>query len=433
MQGSDWDVASDALVVEHLLASTIDPVTSRATAVSLHAECPRMRAMDAVISVVTLAYDTATAHALPGRARGLDVAERVLCRDLERWAADGPGGNVVAIGEAAVAYITLTSHEDAITVRDRLPELRTRVERAAGAVPLVAAAQGRSRDSSDVMARAIERLVVPRGALPAQDHWTAASARYRPLFGARTGVRFGSQVRLQANALDDVAADRVEALTALTRSPRSVDGAVAAHEALPYLTDATGEEPVLWDVSAVLSGTGLARAALAQLLVDRCPPGVVVGVAAWLAGLPEVLEALRTLRARGHRIALTRYGSGREPLAALDELPVDMILLDPHLETGAWVATEDRAVLDAIMEHAHRNDVVALSTGRRTAELLRRPAPVVKPRSPDPGGELLQRAHLVGLTLREAAVLANAAQGQGYLAPRWDRYDVASHWAYATR
>lgn len=433
MQGSDWDVANDALVVEHLLAQTMDPVTSRATAVSLHAECPRMRAMDAVISVVTLAYDTATAHALPGRARGLDVAERVLCRDLERWAADGPGGNVVAIGEAAVAYVTLTTHEDAAVIRERVPELRTRVERAAGAVPLVAAAQGHSRESSDVMARAIERLVVPRGALPAQDHWTAASARHRPLWGARTGVRFGTQVRLQATALDDAAADRVEVLTALTRSPRSVDGAVAVHEAIPYLADASGDDPVLWDVSAVLSGTGLARAALAQVLVDRCPPGVMVGVASWLAGLPEVLDALRSLRARGHRVVLTRYGSGREPLAALDELPVDAILLDPHLEAGAWVAAEDRAVLDAIMEHTARNDVVVLSTTRRTSELLRLPAPVMKPRSADPGGELLQRARLVGLTMRETAVLANASRGQGPTADRWDRYDVAMHWTYASR
>ena len=431
MHGSDWDVANDALVVEHLLASTIDPVTSRATAVSLHAECPRMRAMDAVISVVTLAYDTPTTHALPGRARGLDVAERVLCRDLEKWAGSGPGGNVVAIGEAAVAYVALTSHEDALTFRERLPELRARVERAAGAVPLVAAAQGPSRDSSDVMARAVERLVFPRGTLPVQDHWTAGTVRHRPLWGARTGVRFGSQVRLQASSLDDVEADRIEALTALTRSPRSVDGAVAAHEAIPYVTDATGDEPVLWDASAVLSGTGLARAVLAQLLVDRCPPGVMVGIAAWLAGLPEVVQALRTLRGRGHRIAITRYGSGREPLAAFDELPVDAILLDPHLEAGAWVTAEDRAVLDAILEHAARNDVAALSTTRRTHDLLRRPAPVVKPRSPDPGAQLLQRARLVGLTLRETALLANASQGQGMLAPRWDRYDVATHWAYA--
>src|SRR5688572_28092986 len=116
MHSSDWDVASDALVVEHLMASSIDPVTSRATAVSLHAECPRMRAMDAVLTVVTLAYDSPTTRSLPGRARGLDVAERVLCRDLERWA--GPPGSVVAIGEAAVAYLALTTREEAQTIRE---------------------------------------------------------------------------------------------------------------------------------------------------------------------------------------------------------------------------------------------------------------------------------------------------------------------------
>lgn len=429
MHSSDWDVASDALVVEHLMASTIDPVTSRATAVSLHAECPRMRAMDAVLSVITLAYDSSTTRSLPGRARGLDVAERVLCRDLERWA--GPPGSVVAIGEAAVAYLALTTREEAQTIREHLPELRAQVERAAGAVPLVAAAQGASRESSDVVARAVERLVLPRGTLPAQDHWTAGAARHRPLWDATTGVRFGSQVRLQPAGLDDAAAARAEALLSLTRSPRYVDTALATHDAIPYVIAAGADEaPILWDASAVLSGTGTARAQLVQALVDRCPPGVWVGVTAWMAALDDVVQALRTLRARGHRIVLTNYGSGREPLAAFDELPVDAILLDPHLETGARIAAEDRAVLAAIVEHAARNDVAVLTASSQTADVYRNLLPVPRPRTPDPGGQLLERAHLVGLTLRETAVLVNASQGQGPLAPRWDRYDVATHWAH---
>ncbi|GIG38786.1 EAL domain-containing protein [Cellulomonas phragmiteti] len=430
MHGPDWDVASDALVVEHLMASTTDPVTNRATAVSLHADCPRMRATDAVLSVITLAYDTPTTRALPGRARGVDVAERVLCRDLERWA--GPPGNVVAIGEAAVAYLALTSHEDAQAIRSRLPELHAQVDRAAGAVPLVSAAQGPSRDSSDVVARAIERLVLPRATLPAQDHWAAGAARQRPLWDARTGARFGAQVRLQAASLDDPSAQRAEGLLSVTRSPRYVDAAVAMHAAIPHVTAGLAEHsPVVWDASAVLSGTGTAREALARALVDHAPPGVWLGVSAWLAGLDEVLASLRTLRARGHRIVLTGYGSGREPLAAFDELPVDAILLDPYLEAGARVTPEDRAVLAAILEHATRNDVVALTADHSTVDLLRRPMPVPRPRSPEPGDQLLERALLVGLTLRETAVLVNASKGQGPLAPRWDRYDVATHWARA--
>lgn len=434
MHGSDWVVAGDALVAEQLLAASMDPVTSRATAVSLHAECSRIRAMDAVATVVTLAYDDATTYALPGRARGLDVAERVLSRDLERWAQDGPAGTVHAIGEAAVAYIALTSAEDARAIRAHLPELHLRVQRASGAVPLVSAAQGATRDADDVMARAVERLVMPRGTLPAQDQWTAGTARHRPLWDAVTGTRWGSQVRLQAAGLDHDAAHRAESLLTLTRSTRHIDAAVAMHAAVPYVAGTAPDDgPVLWDASAVLSGTGLARESLAQALVDRCPPGVWVGVTAWLAGLDEVLGALRTLRARGHRIVLTNYGSGREPLAAFDELPVDAILLDPHLGYGARLGIEDRAVLAAIVEHAARNDVRLLTTSRATTDLLRAPVRATTLRTQDPGGQILERARLVGLTLRETAVLVNAAQGQGPLAPRWDRYDVAAHWARTSR
>ncbi|MCC2322584.1 hypothetical protein [Cellulomonas xiejunii] len=430
MHGSNWGVSNDALVVEGLMASTTDPVTNRATAVSLHAECPRMRAEDAVLTVVTLAYDTATTNALPGRARGLDVAERVLCRDLEHWA--GQSGSVVAIGEAAVAYLSMGTHEDAQQLRSRLPELRARVSRAAGAVPRMSAAQGPSRKSSDVVARALERLVLPRGVVPEQDQWAAGAVRARPLWDAATGKQFGTQVRLQAFRVDDVAADRAESLLSLTRSPRSVDGAAAAHEAMPHVVAAQpGDDPVLWDVTAVLSGTGPARATLTQTLIDRCPPGMWIGVSAWLAVLDEVQQALRTLRGRGHRIVLTRYGSGREPLAAFDELPMDGILLDPHLEAGARVTSEDSAVLLAILEHATRNGIAVLSTSRSAVDPRRRPAPVLRPRTEDPGDQVLERARLVGLTLRQTAILVNASTGQGPMAPRWDRYDVATHWAHA--
>lgn len=432
MHSSEWDVATDALVTENLLASTIDPVTHRATAVSLHSECPRMRSEDAVLTAVTLAYDTPTVHALPGRARGLDVVERVLCRDLERWA--DPPGNVVAIGEGAVAYIAMTDHDEAREIRDRVPELRARIARAAGAVPLMSAAQGPSRESSDVVARAVERLVLPRGRVPTQDQWAATTARHRPLWDAFTGARIGTQVRLQASELQDAEAARAEALLAMTRSPRYVDAAIANHAAVSYVSQVTTPDgPLVWDASAALSGTGPARAKLAEALLDHCPPGVWIGVVAWLADLPEVLQALRGLRARGHRIVLTNYGSGREPFAAFDELPVDAILLDPHLEAGARLGGEDRAVLVAILEHAARNDVVALTATRSVVGVHREPVPALRPRTPDPGGQILERAHLVGLTLRETALLVNATHGQGPLAQRWDRYDVATHWARQAR
>ncbi|UZN04165.1 hypothetical protein [Cellulomonas sp. S1-8] len=428
MHGSDWEVASGALVAENLIASVIDPVTHRATAVSLSSECHRMRSEDAVVSVITLAYDTATTRALPGRARGLDVAERVLCRELDRWA--GPSGNVVAIGEAAAAYLVMTTPEEARTIRAHLPELTTRVGHGAGPMPLVSAAQGASHDSSDVVARALERLVLPRGVLPVQNHLSSTAASRQTLWDAVTGARFGSQVRIHALGVDPLHAGRAEALLSLTRSPRYLDTAVAIHAAVPGMVGPDRDTgPVVWDASSVLSGTGIARPDLAQLLVDRCPPGVWIGVSSWMAALPEVMQALRTLRSRGHRVVLTAYGSGREPLAAFDELPVDAILLDPHLEQGAHLDIDDRVVHAAILAHAARNDVTVLTATRGGLDMNRRPLPAPRLRTTAPRGQLLERARLVGLTLRETVVLVNATLGHDPLAPRWDRYDVAMHWA----
>jgi hypothetical protein len=429
-RGSDWDVANDALAVERLLASSTDPVTHRATPISLTPECERTRGESAVLTVVALGYDTATTRTLPGRARGLDAAERVLCRDLERWG--DRAGSVVAIGEASAALLVMSTPEDARALRARLPELHAQLDRAAGPAPLVTTSQGPSSDSSDVVARAVERLVAPPGSLPAQDHWTDLRSTRRPVWDARTGARFGTQVRLHAYGADGPHAERAEGLLAVTRAPRFADAAVATCDAVgravvPDLDDG----PVVWDATAVLSGTGPARTTLVQALVDRCPPGTWVGVAAWLAELPEVVDALRALRSRGHRVVLTGYGAGREPLVALDELPVDALLLDPHLERGARLGAEDHAVHAAVLEHADRAGVVALTAARSAVDLHRHPAPARAPRTADPGGEVLERARLLGLTLRETALLVNAAQAPSSPAARWDRYDVAMHWARA--
>ncbi|WP_046530175.1 hypothetical protein [Cellulomonas sp. FA1] len=430
-KGSDWDVASDALAVERLLASSTDPVTHRATPVSLGSECDRIRSESAVLTVVALGFDTPTTRALPGRARGLDAAERVLCRDLERWA--DRAGSVVAIGEAAAAALVVSTPEDARTLRARLPELHAQLDRAAGPAPLVTTAQGPARDSSDVVARAVERMVAPRGSLPAQDPWADLRATRRPLWDATTGARFGTQVRLHAYGADGPHAERAEGLLAVTRSPRFADAAVATSGAVArVVVPDVDDGPVVWDATAVLSGTGPARGTLVQALLDRCPPDVWVGVAAWLADLPEVVEALRTLRARGHRVVLTGYGAGREPLVALDELPVDALLLDTHLERGARLGAEDHAVHAAVLEHAARTDVVALTAARGAVDRHRSPAPARAPRWADPGGEVLARARLLGLTLRETAVLVNATQAPASGAARWDRYDVAMHWARAS-
>jgi len=429
MPSSGWDVASDALMIEHLIASAFDPVTHRPTPLSLDAQPPGAHAPDAVLTVVTLAHETATTHALPGRARGLDVAERTLCRDLERWA--GTPGAVVAIGEAAAAYSVTTTQEEAVALRESLADLYTHTARSDGPTPLLSAAQGPSRDSADVVARAIERLVLPRATLPEQDQQAATAASRRRLWDTATGAPFGIQLRLHASGFSSAHAERAEGLLSLTRSPRYADTATALQAAVGRAV-AADDQPVVWDASAALSGTGPARATLAQALVDHCPPAVWVGVSAWLAGVEDVMEALRTLRARGRRIVLTKYGSGREPLAAFDELPVDAIVLDPHLERGAQHHADDHAVHAAILQHAARNDVLALTTSRHARDLLRHPPAAQALRTPDPGGQLFERARLVGLTLRGTAALVNAGHGQGALAPRWDRYDVAAHWARST-
>lgn len=422
-----WDTADD-MVAERLLAATTDPVLHRTTPIALSAECPRWRAEQAVLTVVVLALDTPTTLSLDGRARGLDVAERVLCRILDRWA--DPPGEVVGLGEAAVAWLALTTHDEARDIRDRLPELRAAGDDGGiGRAALVSAAQGHSRDSAEVVSRAVDRLVVPQGLVPGQGPWSATRATQRTLWDARTGAAFAHQVRLHSPDIDPAHAQRAEGLQSVTRPPLFVDRSVATQEALVRAGDIDRvDAPVVWDASAVLSATGPARAQLLQALLDHCPPHVWVGLPAWYLAADDVLDVLRTLRARGHHTVLTGYGAGREPLTALDELPVDAVVMDPHLERGARDGVEDQAAHAVLVEHAVRHGVQPLSTSHTAADLLRHPGPVPHPRTTEPPHRLLERARLVGLTPQETALMVNASHAHDPLAPRWDRYDVAMHW-----
>ncbi|GAA4629094.1 EAL domain-containing protein [Cellulomonas oligotrophica] len=425
----------DLLQVERRRSSTTDPVTGRPNLPGITPSCVAGMGEDQVLTVVAAATGPRTLDALPGRGDGLDDAERLLADQLDLWGAGLPGSVVSPVDGTAV-YLARTTHAEARTLRAHLPLLVEQLDRGAGRSPLLAEAQGAAAESPAVVTRALSRLALPQGRLP-QPHTEATTVARTPLFDAWTGTRVASQVRHHPSTVGPRDAPRVEQLLSITRPVPFLDTARAVMAATARLTDPLrGHGPLLWDATCVLAAAGPQRAPLAELLVEHCPAHVWVGVAASLLdGPPDVLEALTLLRARGSTIVLTGYGSGRETPEALDELPVDAVVVDPWLERGATSTSGDRAAHWAVLEHARRHGVTALSHTRATAALMQQ-APVDAEDVPwSVGGvdvaalALVSDARTAGLSLRETTVLVNGAGRRTPAGRRWSRYDVARVWA----
>ena len=77
-------------------------------------------------------------------------------------------------------------------------------------------------------------------------------------------------------------------------------------------------------VLAVLTGTGLAPAALTLEVTERA---LIEGTGPMVGGLAE-------LRSRGIRLAIDDFGAGHASLAYLRQLPVDIIKIDPSFVAG---------------------------------------------------------------------------------------------------
>jgi EAL domain-containing protein (putative c-di-GMP-specific phosphodiesterase class I) len=80
----------------------------------------------------------------------------------------------------------------------------------------------------------------------------------------------------------------------------------------------------------------------------------------------EVGAALDVLRRLGVRVALDAFGGGASSPADLGRLPVDVVKIDRSLIARLRGNSEDRAVVEAMLEQARRRAVTVVACGVET-------------------------------------------------------------------
>lgn len=423
---------TDALIAERTASTLFDPVTGT---LSLRGARGRLR-RDRGTHLTTVVVARLPRSRRPaGRFSRLDQDDRSLSRFLIPWAS-GIGAPVtwLADGIAAVGVETPgQSPRETARITDAVRELDSTLRAAFDDTPLASVSSGPGYAPADVLERAVGALVRRAGSLPgAAAPGRIPTQRRGELRDAATGELLGRELRLRPRAGTLLGRDCDPLLTAITRAPAVLGAAERLHARCPHWTPAARlDHPLLVDVTALLA-LREGDPARIDALTDSLPAGAHLGVDAWAAAqLPLLHPAMQAARRRGRTVVLTQYGSGREPVTPLDELPVDAISLDPALERGALTSRADRAVRWALLETARRHDVLVLShLDRDTLSLL---TPVAPRRTdvpqPGPVRQVLDDAWAAGLTPAETALMVNAGRVEQPGRRRWDRYQVALAWA----
>lgn len=166
---------------------------------------------------------------------------------------------------------------------------------------------------------------------------------------------------------------------------------------------------VILPVSVNLSATLLSRRDLSEWILaeleGRALPAdaltVEVTETAETTDIIQAVTLLRPLRARGVRISLDDFGTGYTSLAALPDLPLDELKVDQGFVRRSATSAADDAIVQAVVELAHRLGFAVVAEGVEDAECARRLSRY--------GVDLLQGYHY-SRPVNEADLLAFAAR-----------------------
>ena len=100
------------------------------------------------------------------------------------------------------------------------------------------------------------------------------------------------------------------------------------------------------------------------------PSSVVLEVTGNLLGLRATDVAVPALHATGVRLAIEGFGRGRSSLSMLEIQAAELMRLDPALTEGIVTDERRRRTLGALIELAHANGMLAITTGVRSHEEL---------------------------------------------------------------
>jgi diguanylate cyclase (GGDEF)-like protein/PAS domain S-box-containing protein len=89
-----------------------------------------------------------------------------------------------------------------------------------------------------------------------------------------------------------------------------------------------------------------------------------------LGDVPGAAEMARTIRARGVRIVLDDFGSGRTNLSALREVPADALKIDRSYVAGIVDDDVDRDIVASIVSLAAARGIVAVAEGVESVDLV---------------------------------------------------------------
>ncbi|WP_380170631.1 EAL domain-containing protein [Kineococcus sp. DHX-1] len=138
----------------------------------------------------------------------------------------------------------------------------------------------------------------------------------------------------------------------------------------------------------VLSDPSLVNAVRRAVAVNRLDPGVLtleVTESALLQDPEGASEVLAALRAAGARVSIDDFGTGYTSLTMLRQLAVDELKIDRSFVVAAPQAPADAAIVQALVDLAHRLSMEVVAEGvedARTADLVR-----------DLGADVLQGYH----------------------------------------
>lgn len=85
---------------------------------------------------------------------------------------------------------------------------------------------------------------------------------------------------------------------------------------------------------------------------------------------PNVVRWVREVQKSGFRVAMDDFGSGVSSLIFLKDVPVDVLKLDRSLLSSNCESERERAMLESILDFAHRLNITTIAEGVETEEQL---------------------------------------------------------------
>jgi diguanylate cyclase (GGDEF)-like protein/PAS domain S-box-containing protein len=129
-----------------------------------------------------------------------------------------------------------------------------------------------------------------------------------------------------------------------------------------------------------LSGTTLNDARFLDFLLDELtaaavPPGALcfeITETAAISNLAQVVNFMRTLKARGCRFSLDDFGTGLSSLTYLKNLPVDYVKIDGQFVRNVTRDAADEAVVEAITRMARAFNIETIAERVESREVMKR-------------------------------------------------------------